>query len=455
MGNLESDHLILKFEKALKEKFSLFFDVDEFEQIADYYLETGQLHHALIAIDMGGEQHPHAITFAVKRARYYVAAHQLDQAEEAIESAENIAPNHPDLDWARGQLFMRQGKHQKAIKALKNALQNTEDQFPIQGHLASLYTAIGEFSHAIKVLKAMLREEPKDDHLLYMLAANFDMDNKDEKSTEWFRTYLDQYPYSETGWYHLGAALFRLESFDKALEAFEYALLIDEKFTAAHFDTGRILEELRQYPESIKSYKNALKSEQNGYTFYRLGICYQLNSQIPEATEALKLAIKQDEDLDEAWIELAIIYGEGQRLFEAIEHVKKALSLDPENPDYYLIAYDLYHRLGLFIEAEKMLRMILKSLRTEEPKGLFEYVKTLQKINQDSAAKEVIKMGLERYPESIDMSAIECGFMMGLENENKLAAELISNGQLQYSKEFKEILLRYYPGLESDPRLSH
>lgn len=455
MGNLESDHLILKFEKALKEKSSLFFDVDEFEQIADYYLETGQLHHALIAIDMGGEQHPHATTFAVKRARYFVAAHQLDQAEEAIESAESIAPNHPDLDWARGQLFMRQGKHQEAIKALKHALQNSEDQFPIQGHLASLYTAIGEFNHAIKVLKAMLREEPKDDHLLYMLAANFDMDNKDEKSIEWFRTYLEQYPYSETAWYHLGAALFRLEKFNKALEAFEYALLIDENFTAAHFDTGRILEELRQYSEAIHSYKSALESEHNGYTFYRLGICYQLNGQIPEATEALKLAVKQDEDLDEAWIELAIIYGEGQRLFEAIEHVKKALSLDPENPDYYLIAYDLYHKLGLFIEAEKMLKMVLKSLKTEEPKGLFEYIKTLQKINQNSAAKEVIKMGLERYPESVDMHAIECGFIMGLENENILAKKLISNGQLEYAKVFKETLIGYYPGLETDPRLMH
>ena len=99
--------------------------------------------------------------------------------------------------------------------------------------------------------------------------------------------------------------------------------------------------------------------------------------------------------------------------------------------------------------------MVLKSLRTEEPKGLFEYVKTLQKINQNSAAKEVIKMGLERYPESIDMYAIECGFIMGLENENKLALELISNGQLQYSKVFNETLLEYYPGLEFDSRLRH
>ena len=71
---------------------------------------------------------------------------------------------------------------------------------------------------------------------------------------------------------------------------------------------------------------------------------------------------KMDEDLDEAWIELAILFGEGGRLFEAIQHAKKALSLDPENPDYYLVAYDLYTQLGLLLEAEKMLKMVLKSL---------------------------------------------------------------------------------------------
>ncbi len=455
MEHLEFDHLIRKFEKALKSKSSLFFDVDEFEEIADHYLETGQLNQALIAIEMGGEQHPNAITFAVKRARYFVANHQLDLAAEAIETAESISPNHPDLDWARGQLFMRQGKHQEAIKSLKNALQNSDDLFPIQGHLASLYTAIGEFKHAIKVLKAMLREEPKDDHLLYMLAANFDMDSKDEKAVEWFKSYLDQYPYSETAWYHLGAALFRLQYYNKALESFDYALLIDADFTAAHFDTGRILEELNQYPEAIKSYKNALKSEPNGYTLYRLGICYQSNKQIPEAIEALKLSIKHDEDLDEAWIELAILYGEGHRLFEAIDHVKKALSLDPENPDYYLIAYDLYQRLGLFIEGEKMLKLVLKSLRTEDPKGLFEYVKTLEKINQYKAALAVIRMGLERHPENAEMEAINCGYIMGLENEEELALLHLREGLSRFGEKFKDALIFFYPELSSDTRLNN
>ena len=453
MKESESNFLILKFEKSLKEASSLFFDVDEFEEIADYYLETGQLSQALIAINMGKDQHPYATTFEVKRARYFVAAHQLDRAQEAIDIAESIAPNHPDLDWARGQLFIRQGKHQEAIKSLKHALQNSEDQFPIQAHLASLYTAIGEFNHAIKVLKAMLREEPNDDHLLYMLAANFDMANKDEKSVEWFQAYLNQYPYSETGWYHLGASYFRLKNFDKAIEGYEYALLVDDKFTAAHFDIGRVREELKEYSLAIESYKNALKFESNGYTCYRLGICFQSNNQIPEATDALKQAVKLDEDLDEAWIELAILCGKSQKLFEATEHVKKALSLDPENPDYYLIAYDLYQRLGLFIEGEKMLKLVLKSLRSEKPLGLFDYVKTLQKINQDSAAEKVLKIGIERYPESLDMVAIYCGFQMSINSNETLALELFEAGMSRFANTFIEKLLDFYPGLAEDPRI--
>ena len=453
MKNSESNYLIQKFEKALKDASSLFFDVDEFEEIADYYLETGQLSQALIAINMGRDQHPYATTFEVKRARYFVASQQLDRAQEAIDMAESISPNHPDLDWARGQLFIRQGKHQEAIKSLKHALQNSEDQFPIQAHLASLYTAIGEFNHAIKVLKAMLREEPNDDHLLYMLAANFDMANKDEKSVEWFQAYLDQYPFSETGWYHLGASLFRLKKFNKAIEAYEYALLIDDRFTAAYFDIGRIREEVREYPLAIKSYKDALKFESNGYTYYRLGICFQSNNQIPEATNALKQAVKLDEDLDEAWIELAILFGESQKLFEAIEHVKKALSLDPENPDYYIIAYDLYQRLGLFIEGEKMLKLVLKFLRSEKPLGLFDYMKTLQKINQNFAAEKVLEVGIERYPESLDMAAIYCGFQMSVNTDETLALELLKVGQNRYANIFIEKLLDFYPDLAKDSRI--
>ena len=95
MSEDDSHYLIERFEDQLRQNQAGFFDVDELEEIADYYLETGQLQRALLAIDMGGDLHPYATTFAVKRARYFVASHQLDLAKEAIQTAEGLSPNHP------------------------------------------------------------------------------------------------------------------------------------------------------------------------------------------------------------------------------------------------------------------------------------------------------------------------------------------------------------------------
>ena len=454
MSEDPSKHLIERFEDQLRQNQAGFFDVDELEEIADYYLETGQLPRALLAIDMGVGLHPYATTFAVKRARYYVAAHQLDLAKDALAEAESLAPNHPDIEWVRGQLLMRLGKNTEAIASLKKALQTAEDPFPIQGHLASLYTAIGQFNHAVKVLKAMLREEPKDDHLLYMLAANYDMAGQDEKAIEWFKGYIDEYPFSETAWYHLGADYYRLDDLDRALDAMDYALVIDENFTAAHFDRGRILEEKEDYQEAIKAFEAAIDTDEpSGYTYYRMGVCQQALGLEAEALVSLKHATKLDEDLDEAWIELAIIHGENNRLFEGIQHAKKALSLDPDNPDYYLVAYDLYMQLGLLLEAEKMLKMVLKTLRIEEPSGLLDYAKSLLEMNQIDAAHSVLRMGLERYPDSPEMWAIYCGFLYAIQ-EMTLAQQHLNEALQRYGSSFSTHLLLHYPKLGEDPEIT-
>jgi tetratricopeptide (TPR) repeat protein len=280
------------------------------------------------------------------------------------------------------------------------------------------------------------------------------MAGQDDKAIEWFKVYLDQYPFSETGWYHLGAAYFRLDDWDKALDAMDYALIIDENFTAAHFDRGRILEEQESYAEALKAFEAAIDSDEpNGYTFYRMGVCYQALGNESEAIESLKLATKMDEDLDEAWIELAVLYGEAGRLFEGIQHAKKALSLDPDNPDYYLVAYDLYMQLGLLLEADKMLKMVLKSLRIEEPTGLLEYAKSLLEMNQIDAAHSVLRMGLERYPDSPEMLAIYSGFLYAIQ-EMTLAQNHLKEGLLRYGSSFSEHLYAHYPKLAEDPEVS-
>lgn len=452
MYESDSDPLIERFEQALREDAPLFFDVEEFEEIADYYLETGQLQRARKAIDMGGAQHPYATVFAAKMARYLVQASQLDEAEEAIQRAEGLSPNHPDIEWARGMLLIRQGRTQDAIHSLRKAIQNSDDPFPIQGTLASIYSGAGMFTHAIRTLKAMLQEEPEDAHLLYLLAINFDMANRDDKAASFFETYLNDYPYSETAWYHLGVAQFRQGQHEAAKRSLGFAVAIDEGFSAALFDLGRLHEDLEEFDAALANYGASMaSSERNGYTLYRMGVCLQSLERNAEALRSFQEAVELDDELDEAWIELAVLHGESGNALKGAQHAQKAIALDPDNPDYHMVAHDLFRQLGLQREAAKSLQLILHTLRVENPRGLLEYAGILAEMNHADSAVTVLEAGVQRHAEDPEMWAAYFGFLWNLATDLPAAHAGIQQSWLRFGTPFQEALAAFYPLANADP----
>ena len=60
LENNEESYAVAKFESMLKENNILFFDVDEFEEIIEYYLQYGRISKAKRALDIGLSQHPYA-----------------------------------------------------------------------------------------------------------------------------------------------------------------------------------------------------------------------------------------------------------------------------------------------------------------------------------------------------------------------------------------------------------
>ena len=104
MHDAEEQALIERFEHMLLENAMGFFDVDEFDQIATYYLETGDFSKALQAIEYGAHQHPYSPSFVVKRAQYAVATERLEEAEELLAHAESLDPNNADVHATRGLL---------------------------------------------------------------------------------------------------------------------------------------------------------------------------------------------------------------------------------------------------------------------------------------------------------------------------------------------------------------
>jgi len=67
----ETQELIKRFEEMLDTHGHRFFDVDEFEDIVDYYQIRGDLKSAMRALRHGVSQHPENATLMLKKAQVY------------------------------------------------------------------------------------------------------------------------------------------------------------------------------------------------------------------------------------------------------------------------------------------------------------------------------------------------------------------------------------------------
>jgi tetratricopeptide (TPR) repeat protein len=51
-------------------------------------------------------------------------------------------------------------------------------------------------------------------------------------SIEYYQKFIDEDPYSTAAWYNLGIVYNKLEKYRRALQAYDYAITIDESFAS-------------------------------------------------------------------------------------------------------------------------------------------------------------------------------------------------------------------------------
>jgi len=105
--------------------------------------------------------------------------------------------------------------------------------------------------------------------------------------------------------YHLGIAYQEMELFDYAISEFETALNSQSLKFDCYIMLGACYMQKGQYEKSIDHYKTAsqiegLSEEKLARLHLSLGLAYEANGTMPEATEEFKLALRFDPSLSEA-----------------------------------------------------------------------------------------------------------------------------------------------------------
>lgn len=438
--------LVERFERMLKKNEAYFFDVDEFEALSDYYHGIGKNKKALKAVELATEQHPNIPSLLVKKARYLTATNKLKEAQKEIKELEAIIPDSFDLYMARATFYSHKSNHRKAIELYKKALTRAEFPDDVWPLIAVEYQFIGEYDLAAKYLQLNLDVNPDDEMALYNIALCFDLMNNSKKAIRFFQDFINVNPYSEIAWYQLGIFHGKSEDYEKAIEALDYAILVDEYFTAAYYEKARLQELTYQYREAAETYKESFEFEgPNGFSYYKLGLCYLKMHHSNRAESYLRKAIYEDPELDEAFYELALINDDQDQNNEAIYYINKALELDPENWDYLFTSAEIHKRAGMLDEAEIIYQDLLE-LGYIDPDVFIDYAELLFDLCEFNSGMEVLYQGVQLNPNSADMNFRLAGYLYTLQEHDE--ASIYFKKALKIDPERKIYFFTLFPKLK-------
>ena len=258
---------------------------------------------------------------------------------------------------------------------------------------------------------------------------------------------MDKNPYCEVAWHQLGRQYFSLKDFQKALAAFEFAIISDDSFVGAYLEKGKVLEKLKKYEEAIENYKITLTlDEPTSFALLRIGNCHEKLNQHDLALQYYYKTVHEDPLLDKGWIAITKFYNKKRNYQKALFYINKAINIDCDNVIYWKLYAQINHRLNFLEEAERGYKKTL-DLGNYELSTWLSRADILIRLGEPEASALNLIQAAEFYPETAEIEFRLAGIYYTLLETEKGFYHL-KNGLLLNS-EFDFIIEELFPLIAS------
>lgn len=440
----ENDNVSLtKFESMLKTNNVLFFDSNEFENIIHHYLNQGKVALAKKAIKLGLEQHPTSTNLKLFRVEVFVFENDLTKANELLNELYVLEPSNEEIYIQKANILSKEDKHQEAIDILKRALSLAEDTADIYSLIGMEYLFLDQFDLARDHFMKCLEANPEDYASLYNIIYCFDFLDKNNEAIEYLNSYLDKNPYCEVAWHQLGRQYYELKEYEKALSAYDFAIISDDTFIGAYLEKGKVLEKLKLYNEAIENYSITLSLEDpTSFALLRIANCHEKLGNNELAVQYYYKTVHEDPLLDKGWIAITKFYSKNKNYQKALYYINKAINIDGENILYWKYYAKINHKLNFLEEAERGYKRIL-DLGNYELETWLVRGDILLALGEQQAATFNFIQAAEFYPENAEIEFRLAGLYFQL-IETEKATYHLKNG-LRFDAEQIIILEELFP----------
>ncbi|WP_299107070.1 tetratricopeptide repeat protein [uncultured Winogradskyella sp.] len=443
---------LTRFESMLKTNDILFFDSNEFENIIHHYLENGKIALSKRAIKLGLEQHPTSINLRLFQVEILVIENKFSEANELLDRLHNLEPTNEEIFIQKANVLSKQDEHQKAIDTLLIAIEmsNTpEDDADLYALVGMEYLFLDKFDKAIVFFKKCLESDPSDYSALHNIIYCYDFLNLNDEAIEYLNNFLDSNPYCEVAWHQLGRQYFEIDDFAKANAAFDFAIISDDTFVGAYIEKGKVLEKLKKHEEAIENYKITLALEDpTSFALLRIGQCYSKLKQDDLAVQFFKKTIDEDPLLDKGWIAITKFYIKRLDYLNALDYIKKAVSVDGDNVVYWKLYATVNKRLNFLEEAEQAYKRTIE-LGNYELDTWLNRTDILVSLGEYQAAIFNLLQTTEFYPENAEVEYRLAGlyFMVHQSEEGRFHLKNATRLNIDYSFIISEL----FPQLTDRP----
>jgi tetratricopeptide (TPR) repeat protein len=434
---------ITKFESMLKTNHVLFFDSEEFENIIHHYLNQGKIALAKKAIKLGLAQHPTSVNLRLFKVEIFVFEDKFVQADNLLNELYTLDPKNEEIYIQKANIYSKQDDHLKAIEVLKQALQLTDDVIDLYSLIGMEYLFLDKFEEAKTFFMKCLESDLDDYSALYNIIYCFEFLNQNDDAISYLNMFLDKNPYCEVAWHQLGKQYFILKDFNKALTAFDFAIISDDTFVGAYLERGKVLEKLKRYEDAIENYTITLTlDEPTSFALLRIGNCYEKLNKGDLALQYYDRTVHEDPLLDKGWIAITKFYNKKRNYQRALYYINKAINIDSENAIYWKLYSQINQRLNFYEEAERGFKKTLE-LGNYELNTWLSRGDLLIKLGEPEAAINNFEQAIEFYPENPEIEYRLAGLYF-LVQKNDKGAFYLKNG-LKHNQEYAFIIEELFP----------
>jgi len=446
--------LILRYHNLKQGRANAYIEEDDFERIIEHFDEQDEIGEAIQAANMALDQYPFSALLMIKKADLLLATRKYKEALALLDTAALYDHKDMNLFILKTDAYLALDKPEQAIVLLQEALHLFEggERTELLFELADVYDDHEAFDKVFDCLQLVLEDDPMNEEALYKICFWTDFTGRNEESIALHKRIIDEQPYNALAWFNLAAAYQGLKLHEKAIDAYQYAIVIDEKFDYAYRNMGDAYLRIRKYREAIEALEKVLElSRPEDVIYEAIGHCYHRMKNYAQARFHYKKAVHLNPDDSRLYQKIATTYMQEGQWEQAIKQLEHALRIHKHINEYSILLGECFMHLGQYKEAAVYFGTVVKN-KPKQIAGWESLIKCLVANEQLELALEQTELAYISTAGKVVFIFYRSAILYRMQKQSEALLQL--EMALSKSSNLVNKLTKFYPEMMQDAKVA-